>query len=144
MYDFYDRLKSISQGYASFDYEFLEFRPSDLEKVDISVNNVVIPELSFIVHRSQVDAFSRSIVRKLQDTIPKHQFIINVRAQIGSRVIASEKIGALHKNVLAKMSGGDYTRKAKLLEKQKKGKEKMKQIGQVSIPKEAFMSVLKV
>ncbi|HRN96576.1 MAG TPA: translation elongation factor 4 [Candidatus Levybacteria bacterium] len=144
IYDFFDKVKSISSGYASFDYEFLEYRPSDLARVDISVNEQVIPELSFIVHKSESEFFARKIVELLAKEIPKHQFVIAVRAQIGSRVIASEKIAALSKNVTAKLYGGDVTRKNKLLDKQKEGKKKMKMIGRVSVPKEAFLSVLKV
>ncbi len=143
VYDFFDKIKSASSGFASFDYEISEFRPSKLVRVDIAVNEQIIPELSFIVYSEEVDTFSRRIVEELAKAIPKHQFIIAVRAQIGGKIIASEKISALHKNVLAKMSGGDYSRKAKLLESQKKGKKKMKQIGNISIPKEAFLSVLK-
>jgi len=142
IYDFYDKIKSKSAGFASFDYEIVDYRASDLVKVDISVNDKVIEELSFIVHKSEAETFGRSIAEKLSKTIPKHQFVINVRAQIGMRVVASEKIAALSKNVLAKMSGGDVTRKNKLLDKQKKGKDRMKQVGNVGIPKEAFMSVL--
>lgn len=144
VYDFYDKIKSVSSGFASFDYEISKFRPSKLVRVDIAVNERIISELSFIVHNEEVDAFSRRIVEELVKAIPKHQFVVVVRAQIGSKIISSEKISALHKNVLAKMSGGDYSRKAKLLESQKKGKRKMKTIGRVSIPKEAFLSVLKV
>src|SRR3989344_28219 len=143
IYDFYDKLKSISSGYASFDYEIAEFRESKLERVDISVNHEIIPELSFVVHRTEVDEFSRRIVKALAEEIPRHQFEVSVRASIGSKIIASERITAYSKNVLAKMSGGDRTRKDKLLEAQKKGKKKMKTIGQVNIPKEAFLSVLK-
>lgn len=144
IYDFFDKVKSISSGFASFDYEFLEYRPSDLVRVDISVNDQVIPELSFIVHRTESEYFARRIVEVLKDEIPRHQFVIAVRAQVGSRVIASEKIAALSKNVTAKLYGGDVTRKNKLLDKQKEGKKKMKMIGRVSVPKEAFLSVLKV
>jgi GTP-binding protein LepA len=144
VYDFYDKIKSASSGFASFDYEIKDFRPSRLARIDIWVNEQVIPELSFIVHNSEIEKFSRRIVEILRDAIPKHQFVIAVRAQDGGKIVASEKISALHKNVLAKMSGGDITRKMKLLESQKKGKSKMKTIGNVSIPKEAFLSVLKV
>lgn len=144
VYDFYDRLKSASSGYASFDYEFLEYRNSDLERVDISVNEVVVPELSFIVHKSNTESFSRRIVEVLSKSIPKHAFQIAVRAQVGGKIIASEKIGAYMKDVTAKLYGGDRTRKDKLLDKQKEGKKKMKSIGRVNVPKEAFMSILKV
>lgn len=144
VYDFYDKIKSASSGFASFDYEISEYRVSELARVDISVNDQIIPELSFIVHKSEMESFSRRIVEVLSESIPKHQFIINVRAQHGGRIVASEKIGSFRKDVLAKMSGGDRTRKDKLLEAQKKGKSKMKQIGRISIPKEAFLSVLKI
>ncbi|MGE5042472.1 MAG: translation elongation factor 4 [Candidatus Levyibacteriota bacterium] len=144
VYDFYDKIKSASSGFASFDYEIKEFRPSKLVRVDIYVNEQVIPELSFIVHESEVDSFSRRIVEVLREEIPKHNFVIAVRAQVGGKIIASEKISALRKDVTAKLYGGDRTRKDKLLEAQKKGKAKMKTIGRVSIPKEAFLSVLKV
>ncbi len=143
IYDFYDKLKTLSSGYASFDYEIKEFRVSKLERVDISVNNDIVPELSFVVHKSEVDDFSRRIVKALAQEIPRHQFEVSVRAQVGSDIIASERITAYSKNVLAKMSGGDVTRKNKLLDKQKKGKKKMKRIGQVNVPKEAFLAVLK-
>lgn len=144
VYDFYDKLKSVSAGYASFDYEFLDYRNSDLERVDISVNDVTVPELSFIVHKSTTDSFSRKIVEALSKSIPKHSFQIAVRAQVGGRIIASEKIGAYMKDVTGKLYGGDRTRKDKLLDKQKEGKKKMKSIGKVNVPKEAFMSILKV
>ncbi len=144
VYDFYDKIKSASSGFASFDYEISDYRQSTLTRVDISVNESIIPELSFIVHKSDMESFSRRVVEVLAEAIPKHQFIIAVRAQQGAKVIASEKIGSFRKDVLAKMSGGDRTRKDKLLEAQSKGKKKMKQVGRISIPKEAFLSVLKV
>lgn len=144
VYDFYDKLKSASAGYASFDYDFLDYRNSDLERVDISVNEVIIPELSFIIHRSNTESFSRRIVEILSKSIPKHSFQIAVRAQVGGKIIASEKIGAYMKDVTGKLYGGDRTRKDKLLDKQKEGKKKMKSIGRVNVPKEAFMSILKV
>jgi len=144
VYDFYDKLKSASAGYASFDYDFMDYRKSDLERVDISVNDNIVPELSFIIHKSQVDSFARKIVKTLSEHIPKHNFQINVKAQIGGKIIASEKIGAYMKAVTEKLYGGDRTRKDKLLDKQKEGKKKMKSIGRVNVPKEAFMSVLKI
>ncbi len=144
VYDFYDKLKSASAGYASFDYDLLDYRSSDLERVDISVNDTIVPELSFIIHKTQVDSFARKIVKALSESIPKHSFQIAVRAQIGGKIIASEKIGAYMKDVTAKLYGGDRTRKDKLLDKQKEGKKKMKSIGRVNVPKEAFMSVLKI
>jgi len=144
VYDFYDKLKSASAGYASFDYDLMDYRSSDLERVDISVNDMIIPELSFIIHKTQVESFSRKIVKALSESIPKHNFQIAVRAQVGGKIIASEKIGAYMKDVTAKLYGGDRTRKDKLLDKQKEGKKKMKSIGRVNVPKEAFMSVLKI
>lgn len=144
VYDFYDKLKSASAGYASFDYDFFDYRNSNLERVDISVNDMIVPELSFIVHRSNTDSFSRKIVKTLSESIPKHSFQIAVRAQVGGKIIASEKIGAYMKDVTGKLYGGDRTRKDKLLDKQKEGKKKMKSIGRVNVPKEAFMSILKV
>ena len=144
VFDFYDKLKSASAGYASFDYDFLDYRNSDLERVDISVNDMVVPELSFIVHKTNTETFARKIIKALSESIPKHSFQIAVRAQIGAKVIASEKIGAYMKDVTGKLYGGDRTRKDKLLDKQKEGKKKMKSIGRVNVPKEAFMSILKV
>lgn len=144
VYDFYDKIKSASSGFASFDYEITEFRKSDLVRVDIALNENIIPELSFIVHTSEVESFSRRIVEELAKAIPRHQFIIAVRAQIASRIVASEKIAAYRKDVTGKLYGGDRTRKDKLLDKQKEGKKKMKTIGRVNVPKEAFLSVLKV
>ena len=144
VYDFYDKLKSASAGYASFDYEFLDYRNSELERVDISVNDMVVPELSFIVHKTNTESFSRRIVKTLSESIPKHSFQIAIRAQIGAKVIASEKIGAYMNHGTGKLYGGDRTRKDKLLDKQKEGKKKMKSIGKVNVPKEAFMSILKV
>ena len=144
VYDFYDKIKSASSGFASFDYEITEFRKSDLVRVDIGLNENIIPELSFIVHTSEVESFSRRIVEELAKAIPRHQFIIAVRAQIASRIVASEKIAAYRKDVTGKLYGGDRTRKDKLLDKQKEGKKKMKTIGRVNVPKEAFLSVLKV
>jgi len=144
IYDFFDRLKSISSGYASFDYEFTEYRKSPLTRIDIAVNDVLVPEFSFIMHVDEAESFGRKIVKTLSETIPKHMFVINVQARIGGRILASEKISALSKDVTAKLYGGDITRKMKLREKQKEGKKKMKTIGRVSIPKETFLSVLKI
>lgn len=143
IFDFYDKLKTLSSGYASFDYEIAQFRASHLERVDISVNNDIVPELSFVVHKDELFDFSRRMTKALALEIPRHQFEIFVRAQVGSKVIASERIMGYSKDVLAKMSGGDYTRKTKLLDAQKKGKKKMKMIGRVNVPKEAFLAVLK-
>lgn len=141
--DFYDKVKSLSSGFASFDYEFLEYRVENLVKVDIVLNDKVVPEFSFIAHKDEAYHLSQNVVDTLKQTIPKHQFVVTIQARIGARIIVSQKIPALHKHVIAKLSGGDYTRKAKLLEKQKKGKEKLKMVGQVNIPKEAFLAILK-
>jgi GTP-binding protein LepA len=141
--DFYDKIKSLTKGYASLDYEFIEYRATEIVKLDLFLNKSLVEAFSLLVHKSKAETKARYIVEKLKELIPRQMYQVSIQVADGARIVAAEKISALKKNVTAKCYGGDITRKRKLWEKQKEGKKKMKQFGEVEVPQGAFLEVLR-